>query len=93
MLDGQTISFRRLVLPYTMPQDVAGLPACTIRAGFDDENVPIGMQLSAARWREDLVLRAGHALLTATPALQQRWPKLPRMAPDVTSGSSPADTG
>ena len=72
--DGRSISFRELVLPYTMPQDVAGLPACTIRAGFDDEGVPVGMQLTGPAWGEELVLCAAHALFTVLPDVQRRWP-------------------
>jgi aspartyl-tRNA(Asn)/glutamyl-tRNA(Gln) amidotransferase subunit A len=30
--------------------------------GVDDEGMPVGLQLVAARHRDDLVLRAAHAL-------------------------------
>jgi aspartyl-tRNA(Asn)/glutamyl-tRNA(Gln) amidotransferase subunit A len=73
--ESQRIPFRSLVLPYTMPQDVAGLPACTIRAGFDDDGVPVGMQFTGPPWSESLVLRAAHALFSTLPDLQHRWPR------------------
>ncbi len=74
--ENQSISFRSLVLPYTVPQDVAGLPACAIRAGFDGSGIPVGIQLTGPPWSEALVLRAAHALFSATPDVQQRWPPL-----------------
>ncbi|MFE7928479.1 hypothetical protein ACFU6S_07020 [Streptomyces sp. NPDC057456] len=30
--------------------------------GTDDDGLPVGLQIVAARHRDDLVLRAGHAL-------------------------------
>ena len=32
---GEEIEFRELVMSYTVPRDLTGLPACTVRAGFD----------------------------------------------------------
>ena len=70
----QEVPFRGVVLPFTIPQNVAGIPACTLRAGFDEEGIPIGVQLSGPPWREDLVLRVCHALYQAWPEGQHRWP-------------------
>jgi aspartyl-tRNA(Asn)/glutamyl-tRNA(Gln) amidotransferase subunit A len=71
--------FRSAVLPYTTPQDLAGLPSCTVRAGFDDDGLPVAIQLTAAPWREGDVLRAARAFYEATPDLQAR-------RPDVSGG-------
>lgn len=58
--------FRDGVLPYTVPQDLAGLPACAVPVGFDDEGLPVGVQLTGAPWCEALVLATAEALFSAT---------------------------
>jgi aspartyl-tRNA(Asn)/glutamyl-tRNA(Gln) amidotransferase subunit A len=74
---GKTISFRDFVMTYTAPQDLVGLPACAVRAGFDDLGIPVGLQLSGAPGQELAVLRAANAFFEATTDLQERWPDLP----------------
>lgn len=71
---GQELTFRELVMTYTTPQDLVGLPACAVRAGFDDLGVPVGMQFTAAPWGEALTLRAAQGLFDATTAVQSRRP-------------------
>jgi aspartyl-tRNA(Asn)/glutamyl-tRNA(Gln) amidotransferase subunit A len=66
--------FRELVMSYTVPQDLTGLPACTVRAGFDSLDVPVGVQFTGPPWSETHVLRAAQAVYTATPDVQQRLP-------------------
>lgn len=73
---GETLSFRELVMTYTTPQDLVGLPACALRAGFDSSGIPIGMQLTGAPWREATVLRAAQALFDATHGVQAHRPRL-----------------
>jgi aspartyl-tRNA(Asn)/glutamyl-tRNA(Gln) amidotransferase subunit A len=73
---GAEIEFRELVMSYTVPQDLAGLPACAVRVGFDDGGVPVGAQFTGPPWAEARVLRAAQALFDATPAIQQRWPEV-----------------
>ncbi|MCX6784108.1 MAG: Asp-tRNA(Asn)/Glu-tRNA(Gln) amidotransferase subunit GatA [candidate division WWE3 bacterium] len=41
----------------TCPSNVAGVPAISIPAGFDKNNLPIGLQLIAPHFREDLLLQ------------------------------------
>jgi aspartyl-tRNA(Asn)/glutamyl-tRNA(Gln) amidotransferase subunit A len=72
---GQESEFRELVMPYTVPHDLLGLPACAVRAGFDDLGIPVSVQFSARRWGDDLVLAAARAFVEATPELQERWPE------------------
>ncbi len=81
--DGRNVPFRSLVLPYTTPQDLAGLPSCAFRAGFDEQGVPVGMQLTGPSWSESLVLRAAHALCSAMPEVQSLWPPLAGDSPGV----------
>ena len=49
---GKPTEFRDIVLPFTVPQNLAGVPAITFNVGRDRYGVPIGMQLSAARGQE-----------------------------------------
>jgi aspartyl-tRNA(Asn)/glutamyl-tRNA(Gln) amidotransferase subunit A len=60
---------------FTIPANLAGVPAISVPCGFDDEGLPVGLQLTAPVLREDLVLRAGYALETAL-ALELRPPLL-----------------
>jgi aspartyl-tRNA(Asn)/glutamyl-tRNA(Gln) amidotransferase subunit A len=71
---GREIEFRELVMSYTVPQDLAGLPACTVRAGFDELGIPTGVQFTGPPWCEGRVLRAAQALFAATQETQERWP-------------------
>jgi aspartyl-tRNA(Asn)/glutamyl-tRNA(Gln) amidotransferase subunit A len=59
---GAVMPFRDLVMPYTVPQNLTGLPACVVPAGRDGGGVPIGVQVTAPWGREDLALRVGAAL-------------------------------
>lgn len=73
---GEELTFRELVMSYTTPQDLVGLPACAVRAGFDALGIPVGVQFTAAPWHEALALRAAQALFDATPEVQSRRPSL-----------------
>lgn len=76
IVNGQELPVRSAVMPYTTPQDLAGLPACAIRAGFDNDGLPIGMQITGRRWDEQTVLRVCNAFFHATSSIQQSWPQL-----------------
>jgi len=41
------------------------MPALTVCAGFAANGVPVGAQLAARPFEDDLLLRAGHAYETA----------------------------
>ncbi|MEU6252077.1 amidase [Streptomyces sp. NPDC047043] len=51
--------------PFTYPFNMTQQPAATVPVGTDGDGLPIGLQLVAARHRDDLVLRAAHALYEA----------------------------
>jgi aspartyl-tRNA(Asn)/glutamyl-tRNA(Gln) amidotransferase subunit A len=74
--EGEELTFRDLVMSYTTPQDLVGLPACAVRAGFDDSRIPVGVQFTGPPWHEARVLRAAEGLFQATPAVQPRRPPL-----------------
>ena len=46
---------------YTCPASIAGTPAMSIPCGFDSEGLPIGIQIMASHFREDVVLAVGNA--------------------------------
>ncbi|MFE5819242.1 amidase [Streptomyces sp. NPDC056479] len=48
--------------PFTYPFNLTQQPAATVPVGTDGDGLPIGLQIVAARHRDDLVLRAAHAL-------------------------------
>jgi aspartyl-tRNA(Asn)/glutamyl-tRNA(Gln) amidotransferase subunit A len=73
---GSEITFRELVMTSTTPQDLCGLPACTVRAGFDDLGIPVGVQFTGRPWAEATVLRAAQGLFEATPDVQAVPPPL-----------------
>ncbi len=75
--EGEELTFRELVMSYTTPQDLTGLPACALRAGFDALGIPVGVQFTAGPWLEHRVLRAAQGLFDLTPEIQARRPSLP----------------
>ena len=72
--EGVELTFRDLVMSYTTPQDLVGLPACAVRAGFDALGIPVGVQFTAPPWQEGRVLRAAQGLFDATPEMQAKRP-------------------
>jgi aspartyl-tRNA(Asn)/glutamyl-tRNA(Gln) amidotransferase subunit A len=51
---------------FTLPANLAGIPGLALPVGFDHHHLPIGMQLMAPHFREDLLLQAGHAYQQVT---------------------------
>jgi aspartyl-tRNA(Asn)/glutamyl-tRNA(Gln) amidotransferase subunit A len=64
-------SFRDAVLPYTVPQDLAGLPSAAVPVGFDELGLPVGVQLTGPAWSEARVLAAAEALFSATASARE----------------------
>jgi aspartyl-tRNA(Asn)/glutamyl-tRNA(Gln) amidotransferase subunit A len=54
--------FRNRVLTYTVPQDMALLPAIAVPVGTDDEGLPIGIQLTGPAGSEQTLLEAAARL-------------------------------
>ncbi|CAL9562709.1 Acylamidase [Streptomyces sp. enrichment culture] len=54
--------------PFTYPFNLTQQPAATVPVGRDGDGLPVGLQIVAARHRDDLVLRAAHALYEAGAA-------------------------
>jgi aspartyl-tRNA(Asn)/glutamyl-tRNA(Gln) amidotransferase subunit A len=85
-LDGE---MRRRTMTFTAPQSLGGLPACAMRAGFDDDGLPIGVQLTGPAGSDRFVLAVAGALFSATPDVQRVVPALVRAG----SGAAPAQLG
>jgi|FLYL01.1.fsa_nt_gi aspartyl-tRNA(Asn)/glutamyl-tRNA(Gln) amidotransferase subunit A len=68
------------VVAFTYPFNLSGHPAASVRAGFSDNGLPVGLQIVAPRHRDDLVLQASYAYEQARP-WNDRWPlKVPALA-------------
>lgn len=46
---------------YTVPASLAGLPAMTVPCGWTKEALPVGLHLTAPRWREDVLCQVAFA--------------------------------
>jgi aspartyl-tRNA(Asn)/glutamyl-tRNA(Gln) amidotransferase subunit A len=51
---------------FTLPPSLAGVCGMSVPCGFDSQNLPIGMQLIAPAFCEDVMLRVGHAYEQST---------------------------
>ncbi len=64
-LNGQRLPVRPNMGLLTQPISCIGLPVCAVPVWGADARLPIGVQVIAAPWREDLVLRVAAALEAA----------------------------
>jgi aspartyl-tRNA(Asn)/glutamyl-tRNA(Gln) amidotransferase subunit A len=55
---GAELPLREAVMHYTVPQNVAGLPACVVWSGKDGVGLPVGIQLTAAAGEDAACLAA-----------------------------------
>jgi aspartyl-tRNA(Asn)/glutamyl-tRNA(Gln) amidotransferase subunit A len=60
---------------YTISINLAGLPALSLRCGFDSDNMPIGLQMIGKHFDEATLLRTAHAYEQATE-WQRKKPSL-----------------
>jgi amidase len=52
-------------ISYTMAYNLTGWPAAVVRAGTSPEGLPIGVQIVARPWGEDVVLAVARHIETA----------------------------
>ena len=62
VVSGRPVPLRAAVMPSTVPQNLAGLPSVTVPVGLDAGGMPIGIQLTGARWSEHMLLAVAWAL-------------------------------
>ncbi len=62
VLDGVELAVRANIGIYTQPISFIGLPVVAVPVPL--KPMPIGVQIIAAPWREDVALRIAHALET-----------------------------
>jgi len=67
-INGQRLPARPSLGLLTQPISCIGLPVCAVPVWGVHAHLPIGVQVIAAPWREDLVLRVAQALETAAVA-------------------------
>ncbi len=72
-IDGKPLKSPLHIVPFTPPFNLSGHPALSVRSGFSDRDLPIGLQIVAPRNRDDLVLQAGYAFEQARP-WNDNWP-------------------
>jgi aspartyl-tRNA(Asn)/glutamyl-tRNA(Gln) amidotransferase subunit A len=70
VLDGEIRPLRELVMPFTVPQNLTGLPTGIVGAGHDSDRLPVGVQLTAPRWREDTAVAISGALQFALGSIE-----------------------
>jgi len=46
---------------FTIPANLAGVPAVSIPCGMGENDLPVGLQLMAAPFKEEVLIRAAHA--------------------------------
>lgn len=56
-----------------LPANLTGQPACAVPTGFDDEGLPVGMQVIGPRWSDDTVLAVAAAYERLAP-WHDVWP-------------------
>jgi aspartyl-tRNA(Asn)/glutamyl-tRNA(Gln) amidotransferase subunit A len=61
-----------LIDAYTLPANLAGLPAISVPGGFTAGGLPLGLQLMAPHFAEERLLQASHAFEAATPHHMRR---------------------
>ena len=59
---------------FTLSVNLAGLPAISLPCGLSEQGLPLGLQLIAGLFREETILRAGHAFQGETDFHRARPP-------------------
>ena len=64
-----------VVMRFTIPFNIAGVPTISLPAGFTEDGLPIGVQLIGWRMAEPTLIRAGAAFQRVTD-FHTRHPRL-----------------
>ena len=71
----ETISTTAHLTSLTYPWSLAGLPAISLPSGSGEHGLPTGVQLTAAPWRDGLLLEVGIAFQQVTSFHRERPPE------------------
>ena len=63
--------------PFTYPFNLTQQPAASVPCGFTEAGAPIGLQIVATKYAEDLVLRAARAFESVHPFVMPENPRSP----------------
>jgi aspartyl-tRNA(Asn)/glutamyl-tRNA(Gln) amidotransferase subunit A len=74
-VEGKPVETPGGAIAFTYPFNFSGNPAISLRAGFGDDHLPVGLQLVAPRLREDLLLQLAAQYEQARP-WHHEWPVL-----------------
>ena len=58
-------------IAYTLTYSLTGYPAVVVRAGTSEDGMPIGVQVVARPWRDDVAIAAAYQIQTALGGWQQ----------------------
>lgn len=61
--------------PFLSPHNVTGCPAVSLLMGFDQEGLPLSLQIVGPEWSEGRILGIAHAYEKATPELRTIRPQ------------------
>ncbi len=65
---------RQAAMPFTVPHDLLGVPACAVRAGFGAEGLPVAIQIAGPVGADARVLEAVAWFHAVTQDVQGRRP-------------------
>lgn len=74
-VDGKPVTSPGGAIAFTYPFNFSGHPAASLRAGFTDDGLPVGLQLVSRRLREDLLLQVSHQYEQIRP-WANHWPAI-----------------
>jgi aspartyl-tRNA(Asn)/glutamyl-tRNA(Gln) amidotransferase subunit A len=70
---------------YTVPPNLAGIPAISVPCGFDEEGMPVGLQVMSKQYDEETLLRVAYAFEEATD-FHKRRPEIQTGAHESAGG-------
>ncbi len=81
MVDGQRRPLREVVMGFTVPQNLTGLPTVAVPVGFDAHGLPVSMQFTSGRRREDVAIRVAGVVQHVLGAEAPIVPITPNLEP------------
>ena len=73
-LEGKTTPAEKAIPTFTRPYDLNGFPAVSVPCGFSDSGLPIGLQIAALPYQDNIALQAANAYQEATEWHKRRPP-------------------